>query len=150
DPGEKKDVAATEPARTAGLRDKLHAWRAQVGARMPTRNPEFDANLNRQLYVDQDSSKLVAEPTAAATATQWKTWRENMNGAIKGRKPSVTPATGDIRLHAQDARVHGRTLRYEPQPNKNVLGYWTNADDWADWEFEVKTAGTYEVEVQQG
>ena len=26
-------------------------------------------------------------------------------------------------------------MRYEPQPNKNVLGYWTNADDWADWEF---------------
>ena len=70
--------------------------------------------------------------------------------AIKGRKPSVTPATGDIRLHAKDARVHGQTLRYEPQPNKNVLGYWTNADDWADWEFEVATAGMYEVEIQQG
>jgi hypothetical protein len=73
-----------------------------------------------------------------------------MNRAVKGRKSSVTPATGDIRLHAQDARVHGRALRYEAQPNKNVLGYWTNANDWADWDFELKTAGTYEVELQQG
>ncbi len=73
-----------------------------------------------------------------------------MNAAIQGRRPSVTPAKGDIRLLAKDARVHGQTLRYEPQPNKNVLGYWTNADDWADWQFDVPCAGEYEVEVQQG
>ena len=73
-----------------------------------------------------------------------------MDAVVKGRKPSVTPANCDIRLHAQDAHVHGHTLRFEPQPHKNVLGYWTNAEDWADWDFEVKKAGVYEVEVQQG
>jgi arylsulfatase A len=150
DPAEKKNIAASELARAADLRDKLHTWRAQVGARMPAPNPDFDAELNRRLYVDQDPSRLSAQSTAAATASQWKAWREAMNAAVKGRKPSVTPAAGDIRLHAQDARVHGRTLRYEPQPNKNVLGYWTSAEDWADWDFEAKQAGTYEVEIQQG
>jgi arylsulfatase A len=150
DPGEKKNDAASEPARTADLRDKLHAWRAAVGARMPTSNPEFDAALHRRLYVDQDPSQLAAQSTAAATERQWKVWREKMDTAIKGRKPSVTPATGDIRLHAQNARIHGRTLRYERQSNKNVLGYWTNSEDWADWDFEVTTAGAYEVEIQQG
>jgi hypothetical protein len=150
DPAEKKNVAASEPARTADLRNKLHEWRAQVGARMPMPNPDFDADLNRQLYIDQDPSQLSAKSTAAATASEWKAWREKMNRAVKGRKSSVTPATSDIRLHAQEARIHGRTLRYEPQPNKNVLGYWTNADDWAEWDFDVKTAGTYEVEIQQG
>ena len=117
---------------------------------MPTPNSEFEAVLHRQLYIDQDPSLLIAESTAAATAPQWKAWREAMKAAIKGRNPSVTPATGDVRLHAKDARVHGQTLRYEPQPNKNVLGYWTNADDWADWEFELPTSGVYEVEIQQG
>ncbi len=73
-----------------------------------------------------------------------------MNAAVKGRKPSVTPAAGDIRLHAKDARVHGQSLRYEPETNKNVLGYWTNADDWAEWDFEIKRPGLYEVEIQQG
>ena len=148
--GETKNLAAAEPARADELRGKLQAWRASVGARMPTPNPEFDAALHRRLYVDQDPSQLVAESTAAATEPQWKAWREAMNAAVKGRKPSVTPATGDIRLHAKDARIHGQTMRYEPQPNKNVLGYWTNAADWADWEFEVPTAGMYEVEIQQG
>ena len=73
-----------------------------------------------------------------------------MNAAVKGQQPLVTPATGDIRLHAKDARVHGETLRYERQSNKNALGYWTNANDWADWEFELVTPGVYEVEIQQG
>jgi arylsulfatase A len=150
DPGERKNVLGTESARAASLRNKLHAWRAEVGARMPVPNPNFDAALNRRLYVDQDPSKLPAKATATATARQWKSWRQEMSAAIKGRKPSVTPATGDIRLHVADARIHGRTLRYEPEPNKNVLGYWTSTDDWADWEFEVKTGGTYEVEIQQG
>jgi arylsulfatase A len=150
DAGEKNNIAAIEPTRTADLRNKLRSWRAQVGARMPVPNPDFDEKLNRQLYIDQDPSQLSAQSTAAAMAPQWKPWREAMNAAVKGRKPSVTPATGDIRLHAQDARVHGHTLRYESQPYKNVLGYWTNPEDWADWNFEVKTAGAYEVEIQQG
>jgi hypothetical protein len=117
---------------------------------MPTRNPEFDAALHRRLYRNQDPSRLVAESTAAATRPKWQAWREAMNAAVKGHQPSVTPATRDIRLHAKDARVHGTTLRYEPQPNKNVLGYWTSTDDWAEWECDVPSAGVYEVEVQQG
>ncbi len=150
DPGEKNNLAATESARAAALRDKLHAWRTRVGARMPVSNPDFDTELHRHLYVDPDPSQLTPESTAAATAAHWKCWRKTMDAAIKGLKQSVTPATGDIRLHAKDARVHGHTLRYEPQPNKNVLGYWTNVEDWADWEFDIKTPGIYEVEIQQG
>ena len=41
-------------------------------------------------------------------------------------------------------------MRYEPQTNKNCLGYWTKAEDWADWTFDVSRAGSYEVEVWQG
>ncbi len=150
DVGETKSLAASEPERAAELLGKLRAWRARVGARMPRPNPDFDAAPHRRLYIEQDSSRLIAEATAAATEPHWQAWREAMNAATKGRKPSVTPATGDVRLHAKDARIHGDKLRYEPQPNKNVLGYWTNAADWADWEFEVPTAGVYEVEIQQG
>ena len=117
---------------------------------MPTPNPEFDAALHRRLYVEQDPSRLVAATTAAATAPAWTEWRKAMNAAVKDRRPNVTTANGDIRLQAKGRRVHAQSMRYEPQSNKNVLGFWTNAADWADWEFEVETPGTYEVEVQQG
>ena len=43
DPGELHNLAATETARASDLRAKLHAWREQVGAKMPTPNPNYRA-----------------------------------------------------------------------------------------------------------
>lgn len=150
DVSETKDLAAAESERAKQLRAELATWRKRVGAKMPTPNPDFDAAQHKRLYVEQDSSQLIPESTAAATAPKWQVWRKAMNSATKGRTPRVTPAESDIRLHAKDAKVHGKQLRYEGESYKNVLGYWTRADDWAEWEFEVPTAGKYEVEVQQG
>ena len=73
-----------------------------------------------------------------------------MNRAVKGQTARVTPATGDIRLHAKDATVHGTQARYEDASYKNVIGFWTKPEEWASWDFEVLKAGKYEVEVLQG
>ncbi len=63
---------------------------------------------------------------------------------------AAEPERPGIVLHARDAQVHGEQLRYEPQPEKNTLGYWTRAEDWASWDFEVKQPGRYEVTILQG
>jgi arylsulfatase A-like enzyme len=42
DIGEKSDLAASQPDRVAALRTRLHAWRQEVGAQMPTPNPAHD------------------------------------------------------------------------------------------------------------
>jgi arylsulfatase A-like enzyme len=39
DPSETRDRAKEDPARARALLDKLHAWRKEVGARLPSRNP---------------------------------------------------------------------------------------------------------------
>ena len=57
---------------------------------------------------------------------------------------------GRIVLHARDAVVHGRTVRYEPEPHKDTVGYWSDPADWVSWRFEVKQPGTYGVEILQG
>jgi hypothetical protein len=132
------------------MQGKLKAWRASVGAQEMEPNPDFNPALHKKLYSDMDASLLKPEATAALTAAKWNEWRHAMNSTTDGRKVRVTPASGDIRLHAKDARVHAKTMRYEDPPFKNVLGFWVKAEDWADWEFDVKTAGKYEVEVQQG
>jgi arylsulfatase A-like enzyme len=44
DIGEKNDRAAELPDKTKHLREKLHAWRKEVGAQMPTANPNYDPN----------------------------------------------------------------------------------------------------------
>jgi hypothetical protein len=42
DPGEQRNLAASEPELAASLREKLHRWRNAVGAQMPTANPNYD------------------------------------------------------------------------------------------------------------
>lgn len=44
DPVEKIDLAKTMPEKAAELRQKLDAWRKQVGAQLPTPNPDYDPN----------------------------------------------------------------------------------------------------------
>lgn len=82
---------------------------------------------------------------------------------VAGQNPSVNPedhsqpgnlsrqeGSGVITLLARDATTHSATMRYEPQTNKNCLGYWTNPADWAGWDFEVVHPGNFQVEVWQG
>jgi len=57
---------------------------------------------------------------------------------------------GTLLLQARLAYPHGTTIRYEPQPNKNTIGYWTRKEDWVSWDFKIPTAGTYTVEILQG
>lgn len=64
-------------------------------------------------------------------------------------KPGVD---GTYVLPAHQARVHGEKLRYEPQPHKNTIGYWTVKDDWCEWKVSVPESalGRYAVHVLQG
>jgi arylsulfatase A len=56
---------------------------------------------------------------------------------------------GRILLLATNAIVHGKNIRYEPQPHKNTIGYWTKADDWVSWDFKVNTPGKFDVTLTQ-
>ena len=62
-------------------------------------------------------------------------------------KPS---SDGEIMLPAHHAITHGEKLRFEPQPHKNTIGYWTVESDWAEWHFTVAEKGEYECEILQG
>lgn len=62
----------------------------------------------------------------------------------------IAQSDGTIRLHARDAFVRGRVLRYEPQRFKDTLGWWTQPDDWASWMFELSRGGRYELAALQG
>jgi arylsulfatase A-like enzyme len=42
DIGEQRNLAAQMPAKVDELRARLHAWRKQVGAQMPSRNPDYN------------------------------------------------------------------------------------------------------------
>lgn len=48
DPGEVTNLAAKEPARVESMLKMLVAWRQEVGAQMPTANPEYDSSRQRE------------------------------------------------------------------------------------------------------
>jgi arylsulfatase A len=57
---------------------------------------------------------------------------------------------GSVLLHSKHVTIHGQNVRYEPQPNKNTVGFWTKVEDWVSWTFTIKTPGTFTLEVLQG
>lgn len=59
-------------------------------------------------------------------------------------------ADGGFVLPAHKAITHGEKLRFEPQPHKNTVGYWTNPEDWAQWYIDVPKPGEYELHILQG
>ena len=44
DIGEQRNLAAQMPGKVNELRTRLHAWRKEVGAQMPSRNPDYDSS----------------------------------------------------------------------------------------------------------
>jgi hypothetical protein len=48
-------------------------------------------------------------------------------------------------LPASEAHLHGSTLQYEAGDSRDNVGYWTDPDDWADWEFKVEQPGKFTV-----
>jgi arylsulfatase A-like enzyme len=148
DPGETTDLGVQQPGRIADLRGKLEKWRRDVGAQENKGNPHYNGTLGRQLRESIDVSKLAADKTAAAMAPKLESWRRLMNDALPSKNPKA--GAGAILLRARDAKVHGTKLRYEPPPQKDTLGFWVERGDWAEWEFETPSAGTFELEVLQG
>jgi hypothetical protein len=63
--------------------------------------------------------------------------------------PIPQSADGSVTLPARLAVVHGTTIRYEPQPHKNTIGYWTKAKDWVSWDFQILKPGKFDVELWQ-
>ena len=65
--------------------------------------------------------------------------------------PVVKPSDdGVVRLHARYAVTHGQMLRFEPQPQKNTIGYWVNENDWAEWSFETIGKQGYDIVLRYG
>ena len=57
---------------------------------------------------------------------------------------------GLIFLPAKLATTAGENLRYEPQPHKNTVGYWSNVKATAEWKLSTSQNGSYEIDILQG
>lgn len=77
DIGEQHDLASQMPEKVEELRNRLHAWRQEVGAQMPTRNPNHDpskpeANLTPKQKRATESPDPARDRESAASASDSK------------------------------------------------------------------------------
>ena len=54
-------------------------------------------------------------------------------------------ADGTFELHARDASLSGRSLRFQPDEH-GAVGHWHYPEDKATWTIDVPQAGKYDVE----
>jgi arylsulfatase A-like enzyme len=120
---------------------------------------EFYENGRHELYETGDESEThnlasVLPTKVAELAAELTAWRMSVGASMPTPSASYVPnpqsADGSITLPAATAEVHGSTLRFEPLPHKNTLGYWTRIDDRASWEFTLRRPGSFEVEALIG
>lgn len=65
--------------------------------------------------------------------------------------PAPEPAAdGSLVLEAKSATTWSETMRYEPKPEKNCLGFWSDENDFAEWNFDIAKPGRYKVAVVHG
>ncbi len=104
----------------------------------------------------RESKNLAMDQPDKAVALQKKldAWRRSVGAQMPMPNPSYRPnpqsADGSILLHSRAADIYGAMLRYEPEPHKNTLGYWTKKEDWGSWDFTVEKPGAFTLEVLQG
>jgi len=121
---------------------------------------EFYEQRRRELYdlkkdVGETRNLIEEQPALAKElAGKLERWRREVGAKMMQSNPAYIPnpqaADGSVILPARTAEVHGVQLRYEPLPHKNTLGYWTRAEDWASWDFQLGKPGAFSVELLQG
>jgi arylsulfatase A len=121
---------------------------------------EFYDTQRRELFDlahDVGESRNLAEEhpeLVERLAAKLAAWRTEADVQMPRPNPDYAPNAADKQgvmvLPAKAADIHGVMLRYEPLPHKSTLGYWTRADDWADWKFDVRQPGDFRVEALVG
>jgi arylsulfatase A-like enzyme len=115
---------------------ELYNLRDDIGeeTNLADKMPEQVLELGRRLHEWQNSVNA-----------QWPTYNPEF------KAPPIRQAAEEIiLLHSRDAVIHGQQVRYEPQPHKNTVGYWTRVEDWVSWDVEITEPGTFLVDVLQG
>lgn len=65
-------------------------------------------------------------------------------------KPIEAAGDGSFFLPAHLAKTGNKKIRYEPQPHKNTVGFWTDPEDIAGWNIKLDKPGRFNVAVLQG
>ncbi len=149
------DVTVTQSEQRLRL-----TWPATASDRQEIRLPRLAATLRGWQWIDGSGPEITLVPEPTEWLLRWA-GPPPANAAIDLQlesaplrldqvQPIQPTADGSVWLPAHLAATHGRNLRFEPQPFKNTIGYWTLAEDHAVWSFMTDQPGDYRIAVLQG
>ncbi len=103
-----------------------------------------------EIYIPEAGDQLMALYTPNGVA--WSTFELFEISLVPAAEGVEVKQAGDgsVELLAKDATTWSENMRFEPKPEKNCLGFWTMAEDFAEWEIKVDKPGKYQVTVHQG
>ena len=123
--------------RLANVVRSVH-WIGEDSATMPVRSEPTEWTIDLSQRPNNSAAVIVAELDAPI---------ELFNKSVIARPEKDS---GIILLPAKYATTQGSKLRFEPQPHKNTVGYWSDEHDTAEWTFQCTAADDYEVDILQG
>ena len=151
DPSEQNNLAKTQTEIALQMHQLLVGWKSSIAAQECVPNPRIQPELHAELYLEQNASLIDGRTqTAKQIAESWAPWRSGMNKAIEKQQTKLKKTPSGITLLARDSLPHGKRIRFEPETYKNVVGYWTEVDDWVEWSMQIPKEGTYRVELHCG
>ncbi len=109
----------------------------------------YTVSAGRYYLAKADPASIQIQPVKIAAGTAVTIKAITLRPAPEG-DPIIQTPEGEVVLKASQATTRSTTMRYEPASVKNCLGYWVNPEDWADWQFSIERAGSYDIEVWQG
>ncbi len=107
-------------------------------------------NKGHLLDVVQDGTTITIDaPPYEGDKVDWE-FELKFDPAEKplGKSASATPPS--IVLPAGEAEMHGEKVMYEVAQIRDYIGVWSNVADYVSWDFSVKEAGDYLVEITSG
>ena len=102
------------------------------------------------VYLPESGDQFMALYTPAGVG--WTTFTLKEIALVPAREGEEIKqeSDGTVNLLAKDATTWSENMRYEPKPEKNCLGFWSDPLDFAEWEIKVDKPGRYQVIVHQG
>ena len=145
------------PELLAARQDKQ--WRVPVAKPGPTRIPRVCASLRASFLEGMPGKTVVVHPEidyweirfkGDTTASHVVLEFDSFPALAEEAAPTKQAGDGTLTLPCSHGRVHGEKLRFEPQPHKNTIGYWTVAEDSVTWPIVISQPDEFNVGLLQG
>ncbi|MCG8648619.1 MAG: hypothetical protein MI861_02235 [Pirellulales bacterium] len=146
------------PAKLAGTRSG-NRWVVPIAESGKTRIPRVCASLRAAYFegfpdkpvivhpeIEHWEVRFKGEPSSSRVVLEFDSFPVTLEEA----KRTEQAGDGTLTLSCSQGRTWGEKLRFEPQPHKNTIGYWTVASDSVSWPVTIARPGPFNVGLLQG